>query len=193
MADGLKKEDQSTETSEGLLHQLLHGYSGGHRLLQSSLRVPEELTRLLLGMSDLSGSSRVSGFDEYITGYPLTAINSYALAKTWYAPEMPRPGCVWTHTILIPASMMGQIPSLVIMQTLFKRPSDPDQQTVYGKSIRFSELPIDAGSVSQTGNVTARKLRVLLFHHYREGAKPLVLPSHSSGDFTEEIFAMWSQ
>src|SRR5207249_9285845 len=81
-----------------LLHQLLHGYADGHRLIEGSFKPQGDLTRLMLRMSDLSGSSMVSGFEEYLTGYPLISNDAYALAKTWYAPEMPRPGCVWTHT-----------------------------------------------------------------------------------------------
>jgi len=50
---------------------LLHGYAEGHRLLESSIEVPEDLTRLVLRLSDLSGSNISSGFEEYITGYPL--------------------------------------------------------------------------------------------------------------------------
>src|SRR5271169_1085273 len=94
------------------LAQLLHGYSEGHRLLESSFKPQDDLTRLMLRMSDLSGSSIVRGFEEYITGYPLASINAYALAKTWYAPEMPRPGCVWTHTIVIPEQTLSEISNL---------------------------------------------------------------------------------
>jgi hypothetical protein len=183
----------SQETAEGIIDQLLHGYADGHRLLQASRRIPDDLSRLILRMSDLSGSNRAEGFDEYITGYPLPSVRSYALAKTWYAPEMARPGCVWTHTILIPASVMEQIPSLTIMQTLFKRPGNADQQTAYSRAIRFSELPLNASGAGDSKGEMSSKLAELVFHHYREGAKPIVLPSYTSGDFTEEIFAIWSQ
>lgn len=74
------------------IQQTLHGYSEGHRLLDGSIKITDELARIVLRMSDLSGSNVVSGFEEYVTGYPLEQINVYAVAKTWYAPEMPRPG-----------------------------------------------------------------------------------------------------
>src|SRR5216684_1769538 len=107
----------------GEVHQFLHGYSDGHRLVEGSVKLPSDLARLMLKMSDLSGSSVVSGFERYITGYPLESINAYALAMTWYAPEMLRPGCVWTHTLAFPAQRLGTICSLVWLTKLFKRPT----------------------------------------------------------------------
>ena len=43
----------------------------------------------------------VPGFESYLTAYPLPRSSLVAFARTWTAPEMPRPGCVWTHTLLI--------------------------------------------------------------------------------------------
>src|SRR5258708_36858367 len=105
----------------GEVHQFLHGYSDGHRLIEGSAKLPSELGRLMLKMSDLSGSRVVSGFERYITGYPLESINAYALAMTWYASEMPRPGCVWTHTITLPAQTLATISSLLSLRKLFSR------------------------------------------------------------------------
>ena len=56
----------------GTIHQLLHGYKGGHRLLEGStrrLKPPDE--RLVLGLSDASGSRFGPGMASYLTGYPL--------------------------------------------------------------------------------------------------------------------------
>ena len=83
------------------IEQTLHGYSDGHRLLAASTELPRDARYAMLGLSDISGRSMVSGFEEYLTGYPVPDSSLYAFAKTWYAPEMERPGCVWTHTLLI--------------------------------------------------------------------------------------------
>ena len=40
-------------------------------------------------------------FVDYYTGYPLENGEKYVIAKTWYAYEMKRPGCVWTHSIVL--------------------------------------------------------------------------------------------
>src|ERR1700722_10510293 len=106
MVDALKSPVHASKDGMIVVHQLLHGYAEGLRLLEGSIEVPEDLSRVMLRLSDLSGSNISIGFDEYITGYPLPSLDAYALAKSWYAPEMPRPGCVWTHTILIPFAGM---------------------------------------------------------------------------------------
>lgn len=80
----------------------------------------------MLVLSDLSGDDMTRGFREYFTGYPLEDTNFFALAKTWYAGEMRRPGCVWTHTILIPREQLEALPSLSGVTRLFRRPTEPD-------------------------------------------------------------------
>jgi hypothetical protein len=188
MADALK---HLTLPMEGwTLHQLLHGYSEGHRLLESSFKLQEDLTRLMLRMSDLSGSSIVSGFDEYITGYPLASINAYAFAKTWYAPEMPRPGCVWTHTIVIPMLAMRQIPSLRVLLGLFKRPS---QEAYRGQYENILLLPQDTPSLIPPLEDPKETLAQILWSYYNEGGRPVVLAARNSNEFENIVLALWSQ
>lgn len=64
----------------------------------------------------------VSGFETYLTGYPLLETPYYVLARTWYAPEMDRPGCVYTHSLLIEHADLARITDLDILDTLFARP-----------------------------------------------------------------------
>ena len=91
------------------LDQTLHGYKDGHRLLRASRELPASTHRQMALLSDMSGSTLVRGFEEYLTGYPLPEIGVYAIARTWYAPEMRRPGCVWTHTLLCSFADLQQI------------------------------------------------------------------------------------
>src|SRR5579862_4164998 len=121
MANALTSDGVASQINA--IHQFLHGYSDGHRLIEGSLKLPNDAARLMLRMSDLSGSSVVKGFEQYVTGYPLDSINGYALAMTWYASEMPRPGSVWTHTLVLPVQTMAGIASLRSLMHLFKRPS----------------------------------------------------------------------
>ena len=54
-------------------------------------------------MSDWSGYKDPAGKDHsYITTYYLEDSGYYVIAKSWYAQEMERPGCVWTQSLLIP-------------------------------------------------------------------------------------------
>lgn len=115
------------------VHQVLHGYSDGHRLLSSSapsLVAKDQQTMLV--MSDASGMLEGDG-PGYLTGYPLEASGLYAFARTWSAPELPRPGCVWTHTVLIDFADLASIHNLWHLRELFVRP-------IISKSTEYSGL-----------------------------------------------------
>lgn len=106
--------------------QLLHGYARGHRLLASSLELPRDALRTIAVLSDLSGPVGASSFEPYLTVYPVLGSEFYAIARTWSADEMPRPGCVWTHTLLFPSSAMASVSSLEPLLSLLKRPDRED-------------------------------------------------------------------
>src|SRR2546426_11158742 len=116
------------------LHQALHGYGDGHQLLSSSLRLTREQQWQLLVMSDLSGPSFRSGFDSYLTGYPLERGGFYCLARTWFALELSRPGCVWTHTILISDTDVARIHDFRSILLHFRRPLSNQDIESYGES-----------------------------------------------------------
>jgi len=104
------------------INQALHGYADGHQLLASSIALTREQQSTLLVMSDLSGPSYEPGFDGYLTAYPLAGGGLYCIAKTWYAIELPRPGCVWTHSILVQDQDLAQISDVRALLSLFSRP-----------------------------------------------------------------------
>lgn len=104
------------------IHQALWGYSNGHYLLASSVPLSNQSLKILGPLSDLSGPAVSKGFDGYLTGHILPTENFYALSKTWYAPEMPRLGCVWTHTLLLDCSSSVDIDQLDL-ESLFQRPN----------------------------------------------------------------------
>jgi hypothetical protein len=189
MANALKIPETENEAGSVVIHQLLHGYSEGHRLLERSIEIPEDLTRLLLRLSDLSGSSISSGFEEYITGYPLNSLNAYALAKTWYAPEMPRPGCVWTHTLVVPAKAMSKVAFLGDLRTLFKRPSEHSARSAYGKPLLWEEVPYPEWKNSTQPDV----LRAVLAVHYGTENAPILLAARNAKEFEDLVFTVWSQ
>ncbi len=106
------------------IHQALHGYSEGHRQLACSAALTPKEARLVLVMSDVSGSGVVGEGIPYLTGYPLQESGFYAIAKTWPAPDMPRPGCVWTHTLLIEFSELAALDRPSALTRLFRKPTD---------------------------------------------------------------------
>ncbi len=119
MADAVRQRELPT------FHQALHGYADGHRQLAVSVSLSPRDSRTMLVLSDIAGSgARLEGVG-YLTGYPLVESGVYALARTWPAPEMPRPGCVWTHTILIDFTDLATLSSLADVTPLFRRPEGP--------------------------------------------------------------------
>jgi hypothetical protein len=113
------------------IHQALHGYADGHRQLACSVSLSTKDTRLMLVMSDVSGPGIASQGLPYLTGYPLAESGMYALAKTWPAPEMSRPGCVWTHTVLIGFADLATLESPSAIAELFQRPTTETPLDVY--------------------------------------------------------------
>src|SRR2546427_10978485 len=130
---------RDVENLEIQIDQALHGYSDGHRLVASSLKLSAEAQRTLLPMSDMSGPMMLSGFRNYLTGYPLVENEIYAFARTWYAHEMARPGCVWTHTLLIKTEAFSKIDDVRRLLRYFRRPDGSDSFPIYKSPIRFMQ------------------------------------------------------
>ena len=163
----------SITTEEILIHQVLHGYSGGHSLLAVSRKLPKKVERTLLLLSDMSGPSMVHGFETYLTGFPLQDISMYALGRTWYAPEMKRPGCVWTHTLLIGESDLAYIPDLNVLLKLFKRPPKSKlRDKVYSSPIKVSFDELDFFTNRPNGSL--KSLCPVLIALYSESSSPVV-------------------
>ena len=123
------------------IDQQLFGYENGHHLLASSCKLLSGDQRTLEILSDYSGSMIPPGFDGYITGYPFLDSGYYALSMTWIANELPRPGCVWTHTLLIPFQVTSDELKQINIQDLFARPDMEIGQwkSNYEKPIKVSE------------------------------------------------------
>ena len=116
MADGVNLEPAIR------LHQALHGYVDGHCQLALSASLKARDQKRLLALSDLSGPGAYVEEDGYLTGYPLLESGVFALGRTWPAPEMPRPGCVWTHTLLISFTDLAALNNLTALLSMFRRP-----------------------------------------------------------------------
>ncbi len=111
-----------------IIQQAIHGYDQGHRMLESSINLTcDEDIRLMNTLSDWSGAS-LHKDDSYITFYPLIQSHYYVIAKTWYAEELTRPGCVWTHSLLIEDNDLKNIRSFNEVLLYFRRPRGNDMQ-----------------------------------------------------------------
>ncbi len=171
------------------IEQTLHGYSHGHHLLATSLQLSKISQRNMLYLSDLSGPDIYPGFSEYLTGYPLASDGYYALAKTWYAPEMERPGCVWTHTLLIKFDFLNEIDNSINLLNLFRRPEEALNIEDYNNPIDYSLISSNMNYL-KSNNIAANKLKYLFSSVYKE-ENPVILPSESSKEYQESILLLW--
>ena len=117
------------------IHQSIHGYSEGHRQLKSSIELVGQDALTMLILSDSSADVSLLPLNGYLTGYPLKESGSYAFAKTWPAPEIRRPGCVWTHTLLIEYADLAKISDFTQLITLFRRPEGESSLADYASPI----------------------------------------------------------
>lgn len=108
-----------------IIHQALHGYNQGHNLLSSSVNLPFEDEDYMKVQSDWTEYVN-NGEDDssYIKTYPLPLSRCYVIAKSWYAFEMSRPGCVWTHSLIINLEDIDIKFDFRSLYGLFKRPTD---------------------------------------------------------------------
>ncbi len=168
------------------LDQCLFGYDDGHRLLASSLPLGVE-TSLLTELSDLAPGTVFSGSEGYWTGLPVPSLGRYVLMRTWPAPEMSRPGCVWTHALLIKPTVLESIVDLSVLQNFIIRPSSPLDRDNYSKPIDV-DLSCNCGVISAANDNTIRKLIVSLYEMISTTVE-VALP----GELDGSLFAVWSQ
>ena len=170
------------------LQQTLHGYSDGHRRLVGSVTLKRRDAKSMLMLSDVSGPD--GGIDEagYLTGYPLSASGVYALARTWAAPEMPRPGCAWTHSILIDFADLAVLPSLNCVVSLFRRPQGTCLDH-YGAPLTFvnGSDPVILTLKDQAWS------RSVLAGLYGEPGRSVIAGRPSDVDVERVMLTVWSQ
>lgn len=168
------------------IDQTLHGYQNGHELLMSSSSLSSDAKKVLLVQSDLSGSNIDEGFKIYISGFPLAT--HYAFSKTWYADEMQRPGCVWTHTLLISFSDLGKIPDLDQLLKYFRRP-EKDNYISYSSAIL-----IEKEDLKNSKEIFDDILNLipLLDALYNNPDSTVLCPAYNSADYEKIIVQIWS-
>lgn len=121
-----------------IIHQMLHGYNHGHNYIQGSI--------VLDSIHDMNKIAMLSDWSEYVNGedysyltfYSLDESNYYVVAKTWYASEMSRPGCVWTHSLLICKDDLANISDFLHLQEYFIHPAsaaDYSKEIIYGDAL----------------------------------------------------------
>lgn len=168
------------------LDHCLFGYDDGHRLIASSLPLGDEIA-YLTELSDLAPGVIFGSSKGYWTGLPAPTIGRYVLMFTWPAPEMPRPGCVWTHALLLEPSMLESIKDLSILQGVISRPSNSVNKDYYSQPLevdltrkKITQLPLDLLLVEKLIDSLYGKVKTSI--------------EVSSSDLLDRpLFAVWSQ
>jgi len=178
-----------TETTPCIeINQCLFGYKDGHKLLATSQEIPNETVSLLLAYSDIAPGLKPSQFESYWTGVPLPQLKSYALMHTWPAPELPRPGCVWTHIIFINFADMSIITNFIELHSLFKRPIDKTDYKNYSNKISVCFKDFKAKPLGI--NTEASHLLSIIKSLYSHKSTGIISASEYSD---EALFSVWSQ
>jgi hypothetical protein len=141
----------------------------------------------MLVLSDMSGPSMHPGFNEYLTGYPLPGTEYFVFAKTWYAPEMQRPGCVWTHSLLIPRDDLSGASTARLLARLLR----PTLEIVDGATAPIA-LDDDALSSPPNGfgdNAVAAALVAAVLGQLR----PVVVPVDTAAQLELVFLRIWEE
>ncbi|MCS4089168.1 hypothetical protein [Rhizobium sp. BK176] len=125
-----------------IVEQAVFGYYEGHRLLRSSVRLTTNDEYELAALSDLAPGVSISGTESYLSGSQLPG-GFYALVRTWLAQEMPRPGCVWSHILLIPSATMSTQVDLTPLLSLFRRPHGYKADDGFSEPLKIEKRPTD--------------------------------------------------
>jgi hypothetical protein len=170
------------------LHQVLHGYADGHRQLAASTQLKPRDAKMMLVLSDLSGPGAPIDAGGYLTGYPLGESKMYAVARTWPAPEMSRPGCVWTHTLLIDFADIALLADAAMLLSSFRRPSN-------GRALDYAEsLEVPLSSLSKELPTVMQPHAQFLLAALYERPNHRVVASRPTGvDVDALVLAVWSQ
>lgn len=166
------------------IEQALFGYSEGHRQLAMSVSLPSKDVYELSMRSDLSPGANLLETKSYISGFQLGDTRSYALIKTWPAPEMPRPGCVWSHVLLLSRSFLTQQVNLGVLQDLFRRPQGRADIANYNLTLKVRRLAKSPPS-------SRKYVADIISSYYRD--EPVLLSNPPDEAFERAVFDVWSQ
>jgi hypothetical protein len=166
----------------------LFGYAEGHRQLASTVRLPSQDMYHLGAASDLASDVRLDPAKSYLTGLPLVESQRYALIRTWAAPEMPRPGCVWSHVLLLDEGILSTQLDMSIFLSLFRNPKQVDRGFYSEPLLLDADGPASLPSHAPRADLISEIIGPYYSH------QPTFLSSSAGTDALEAaIAAVWSQ
>ncbi|MBY6153375.1 hypothetical protein KUV47_09145 [Vannielia litorea] len=174
-----------TEKSQTLtIEQALFGYSDGHRQLAASIPLSSTDAYELATRSDLAANALLGPGASYIGGFALKESGAFAFIKTWPAPEMPRPGCVWSHVLILPRKFLtGQV-NLGVLKSLFHKPGS-------GASFGDFTRRIEVKRLIKSRPADRLEVQRIISAYY--SGRPLHYVDPPGETFEEALLAVWSQ
>ncbi len=141
----------------------------------------------MLTLSDSPDAKQIAPDAPLLNGYPLPSGEFFVLAMTWPASEIRRPGCVWTHSLLLTPVALGE-PSLASLLGCFRRPQG--EESFSGYSHELNPIP----SVESPPWDSPEILATALWSLYDPPAPPIDLRSSVKGvDRHRFLLALWEQ
>jgi len=160
--------------------QLVFGYREGHELLGGSVEVGPRLASDLLPHTDARFED---DSPHYLVGLPVSELDAYMLVRIWPAPELPRPGAVWAHALLIPPRLDSFEPFEAVRH--FRRP-ERDSLDSYDEP-----LQIEFESQQRVADVPPVLMQLLCEVVYAESnPTPVIVWPHSE-DSERALLALW--
>jgi hypothetical protein len=174
------------------VQQALFGYREGHNLLAGSISLAPRVRHFLATITDSSGTESPERFDCAYTGVPVPETDYYALFRTWLAPEMPRPGCVWSHVLLIELTDLARIPNLSVLRKLCRRPTMP-LQLGFSDYLQVLTLEPSLETIMSSVSMDEHRASVVLKALYEQPESSVVILDDSCLPWEEIVFRIWSQ
>jgi hypothetical protein len=166
----------------------LFGYAEGHRQLASTVRLPSQDMYHLGAASDLASDVRLDPTKSYVTGLPLVESRRFALIRTWAAPEMPRPGCVWSHVLLLDDAILSAQADMSLFLSFFQDPRQVNRSFYLQPLVPDWDVPVSTPSRLPRKDVISE----IIGPYYSQ--LPTFLSSSAGADAIEAaIAAVWSQ
>lgn len=141
-------------------------------------------------LSDLAPGLNLPAGKGYWTGMPLRLAKAYALMYTWLAPEMSRPGCVWTHALIISFADMARFADLSELMGQVQRPIIENGFDKYTIPLILTPATLtDEAPYPASMNVAG--IRRVIRSIYSENGTGRLLAQ--PGELDGSIFSVWSQ
>ncbi len=103
------------------------------------MTLPEPLRRWLLVHSDAQPGPSGS---RSLAGVRLPSGGFWALTATWPAEDAPRPGSVWSHTLLLDADSVTSLAGVASLLAAIRRPEPNSDFDAYRKPLAIADRPL---------------------------------------------------